>query len=76
MLLGALTKEMDSMNFMAPRRSPPFFGHSFDAIYDMVCLMKSETWYHSNYDRHSCNVSTAMKDIVASAKDSVNGLDL
>jgi hypothetical protein len=76
MLIGALTKEMDSMNFMVPRPSAPFFGQSFDSICGIACLTKSETWYRSDYDRHSCNVRTAMKDIVASAIDSVNRLDL
>jgi hypothetical protein len=70
MLLGALTKEMDSANFIDPRPSAPFFGQSFGTICDKVFLMKSERWCHNNYDWHSCNASTAMKDIVASAKDS------
>ena len=76
MLLGALTKEMDSAHFLVPRPEIPYMGQSFDAICDAARTMKSETWYHSSYAQHHCNLSTAVFSIVDSAIAGVEGLRL
>jgi hypothetical protein len=76
MLLGTLTKEMDSANLLSPRPNIPFFGQSFDAICDKVRLMKSKTWFHSSYNQHECNASTAVNSIVDLAVAGMEGLGL
>jgi hypothetical protein len=75
MLLGALTKEMDSAKFLSPRPRIPFFGQSLDAICDKVRLMESEIWFHSTYNQHGCNISTALNSIVDLAVADIGGLE-
>lgn len=75
MLLGALTKEMDSAN-LESRLITPFPGQSFDALCVKVRSMESETWFHSIYSPHEYNVRTAVESIVDSAVVSVEGLGL
>jgi hypothetical protein len=76
MLLGALTKEMDSANLKSPWFITPFSGQSIDALCAKARSMESETWFHNVYDSHECNVRTAVKSIVDSAVASIGGLGL
>jgi hypothetical protein len=76
MLLGALTKEMDSANLSSPWLRKPFYGQSFDALCVEVRSMKPETWFHSSYGPHECNIRTAVESIVESAVVSVGGMGL
>lgn len=76
MLLGALTKEMDSANLDSPWLWKPFYRQSFDALCVKVRSMKSGTWFHSSYSPHECNIRTAVESIVESAVVSVEGMDL
>jgi hypothetical protein len=76
MLLGALTKEMESANLNSPWLWKPFYGQSFDALCGKIRSMKSETWFHSSYSPHECNIRTAVESIVESAVVSVGGIGL
>jgi hypothetical protein len=76
MLLGALLKEMNSANLDSPWFWRPFYGQSFDALCVKVRSMKSETWLHSGYNPHVCNIETALESIVESAVVSVGGIGL
>jgi hypothetical protein len=76
MLLGALTKEMGSANLNSPWLWKPFYGQSFDALCVKVRSMKSETWFHSSYSPHECNIRTAVESIVESAVVNVGGIGL
>jgi hypothetical protein len=75
-LLGALTKEMDSLDLISPRFKRPCLGQTFDALCVKARSMESETWYRSGYSPHSCIVSTAVNSIVDLAVASVAGLGL
>jgi hypothetical protein len=76
MLLGALTKQMESTHFLSPDLRVPYFGQSFDAICDAARTIQSEVWLESSYVQHGCSLSTAVVPIVDSVVASVEGLDL
>jgi hypothetical protein len=76
MLLGALMKEMESVNLNSLWFWKPIYGQSFDALCVKVRSMKSETWFHSSYSRHECTLETAVASIVESAVVSVGGIGL
>jgi hypothetical protein len=76
MLLGALTKEMSSSDLPSLWQTTPLQGQSFNTMCEKVRLMKSGPWHHTTYDRHSCNLNTAMNLIVDSAIAAAGGLKL
>lgn len=76
MLLGALTKQIDSSNLDIPQLERPYSRRTFDNLCATVVSMKSETWLHGHYTDHDCNITTAVKLIVKTAIAKIAGLDL
>jgi hypothetical protein len=79
MLLGALSKGMDSMGLSKPwlrGPQPVFGGLNFSAICEKVRLIKSDPWYSNHYDVHRCNVKSIANFIVDSAIAGAGGLAL
>jgi hypothetical protein len=89
MLLGALTKGMDSVDLLSPRPNARFLKQSFDNLCENVRSMRSEGWYsgvhgggfdtwngNSGRDYHKCNLSTALHSITDVAAAQVEGLSL
>jgi hypothetical protein len=74
MLLGALTKETDSLGLLSTRLERPYLGQTFDALCVKTRSIQSSTWLHSSYSPHSCDVSTAVNSIVDQAVANVAGL--
>jgi hypothetical protein len=74
MLLGALTKETDSLCLFSQKLERPYLGQTFDDLCVKTRLMQLGTWLHSDYSPHSCDVSTAVNSIVDQAVANVAGL--
>lgn len=76
MLLGALMKQMNSLDLMSQRLESPCLGQTFNALCAKASSIESETWFHGGYAAHSCLLSTAVGSIVDLAVARVAGLDL
>lgn len=74
--MGALTKRMDSLDLISPQSDTAFLGQTFDALCVKARSIESETWFHSHYSPHSCNLETAVGSIIDLAVTMVAGLDL
>ncbi|UPX16917.1 uncharacterized protein EKO05_0007298 [Ascochyta rabiei] len=83
LLLGALTKELDSWSLLSPRPEPPFLDLSFSSICTKIRGVKSLTcfakinmngWFYGS--GHSCELRTAVVAIVEKAASGVVGLSL
>lgn len=80
-MLGALTKEMDSISLFSPRPEIPFYGLSFGKICEQVRKFNSPAWHHSNSSgyssyKHPCNLTNTVSSIVDDVVRGIEGLDL
>lgn len=83
MLLGALTKQMDSLGLI----ERPLFGQDLHSVHDKLYAIKSPRWAHdtcnhnsyyhnSSLELHNCDLSTAVRSMVKVALGKVAGLGL
>ena len=85
MLLGALTKEMNSNGLLFPRPTFPLLGHSFAETMETVLNFRSPGWcnranrnsgYKSYCREHTCNLATAIDSRVVELSSRLKGLEL
>ncbi|KAJ8115094.1 hypothetical protein OPT61_g3174 [Boeremia exigua] len=76
MLMGTLTKQMHSLDLTSSQLGFAFSGQTFDDLCMRARSIRSETWYHSNYNPHRCTLGAAIVPIVDLAVTMVVGLDL
>ncbi|KAK6853753.1 hypothetical protein PG995_010565 [Apiospora arundinis] len=79
-LLGALTKQMQTKGLLDPKPTRPFFGFSVAGTTATVCDFKSPRWHDNNtsrhFERHRCTLEAFMDETVRSFADDVEGLQL
>jgi hypothetical protein len=81
MLLGALTKGMDSIGLTLPQPEHPFSGQGIHALCEKIRSIKTEQCHPSNYRSgfgvvNHCDLSTALKAATDLSKVDVKGLGL
>ncbi|KAF2796488.1 hypothetical protein K505DRAFT_300197 [Melanomma pulvis-pyrius CBS 109.77] len=77
MLLGALTKEMDSANILLPQPEVPFFGLSFDGICGKMGSLQSMEWspdYRAS--SHACDLQEKVQIMIGNVLGGTEGLSL
>ncbi|KAK7996677.1 hypothetical protein PG989_004717 [Apiospora arundinis] len=79
-LLGALTKQMQTKGLLDPKPRIPFFGYSVAGTTATMCDFKSPRWHDNNTSRylepHRCTLEAFMDATVRSFADGVEGLQL
>jgi hypothetical protein len=81
MLLGALTKGMDSIGLTSPQPEHPFSGQSVHALCEKIRSINTEQCHPSSYRSgfgvvNHCDLSTALKAATDLSKVDVKGLNL
>jgi hypothetical protein len=81
MLLGALTKGMDSIGLSSPQPEHSFSGQSIRALCENIRSIKTEQCHPSSYRSgygvvNHCDLSTALKVATDLSNVDVKGLNL